>query len=101
MRIVERKKIKEACTTNDIVDMIDNGELGMFCDDLLDGLSEAVFQIKETDKLVNFFTKYPRSAASYASAIETVSGILYSAKKKGWMMNYKLGAEEVWELLKR
>ncbi len=63
--------------------MIDNGELGMLCDGLLDELSKAVFQIKETDKLENFFTKYPRSAASYANAIENVSEILYSAKKKG------------------
>jgi len=80
---LKEKKIKEAYTTNDIINMIDSGELSTLCDGLLDELSNAVFQIKETDKLENFFTKYPRSATKYIKMIESVAEILLSTKKKG------------------
>jgi hypothetical protein len=83
MKIINEKKIKESYTAYDIKNLIDNGELGILCDDLLDGLKNAVFQIKETDKLENFFTKYYKSAPEYIRYIQLVTDLLYSAKKKG------------------
>lgn len=83
MRIINEKKIEESYTAYDIKSMIDDGELGMLCDGLLDELSNAIFQIKQTDKLENFFSKYYRSATGYVNQIENVIEILYRANKKG------------------
>ena len=83
MKIINESNIKEKFTVNDVQQMISNGTFGIECEMVVDNLKHACYEVKDTDKLENYLTKFFRLAPEYLEILEKATNILQQAKKKG------------------